>query len=126
MCIRDRTAVGLYDRRGKLLRESTTAADGTFSFFGIPFGDYELRAKAQGRTESKQRVQASSSSTSEVELFCVANNAVSVIVEQREIAQPTRAVGSVSTLSRETLKSVSYTHLDVYKRQVFEGFSRRD
>ena len=98
--------VGLYDRHGKLLRESTTATDGTFSFFGIPFGEYELRAKAQGRTESKQRVQASSSSTSEVELFCVADNAVSVIVEQREVAPPSRAVGSISTLGRETLKSL--------------------
>lgn len=97
-------AVGLYDRRGHLLRELRTQADGSFAFVGIPFGDYEVRASAPGRTESRQRVQASSQSTTEVELFCVAQGAVSVIVEERELPTPSRAAGSVQTLSKESLK----------------------
>lgn len=98
--------VGLYDRRGRLLRELRTQEDGTFAFVGIPFGEYEVRAKAEGRTESRQRVQAGSQSSAEVELFCVAQSAVSVIVEERELPQPSRAAGSVQTLGKEALKAL--------------------
>jgi len=98
--------VELYDRRGKLLRETRTTADGSFSFPGVPFGEYDVKAKAPGRAETKQRVLASSSAIAEVELFCVAKHAVAVIVEQREVTPPTRAVGSVIALSRETLKAL--------------------
>jgi hypothetical protein len=98
--------VGLYDRRGQLIRQTTTTPEGSFSFAEIPFGDYEVRAKATDRTESKQRIQASSAATTVVELFCVSAGAVAVILEEREVAQPSRAVGSITTLSRETLKAL--------------------
>ncbi len=98
--------VGLYDRRGQLIRQTTTTPEGSFSFAEIPFGDYEVRAKATDRTESKQRIQASSAATTVVELFCVSSGAVAVILEEREVAQPSRAVGSITTLSRETLKAL--------------------
>ncbi len=98
--------VQLVDRRGKLLRKTTTDGQGQFSFASVPFGDYEIRAKGEGRAETRQRVQASSSAATEVELFSVAQNTVEVIVEEREVVPPSRAVGTVTTLTRETLKSL--------------------
>lgn len=98
--------VRLYDRRGRLLRSTTTDAQGQFSFAGVAFGEYEVRAKAEGRAETKQRVQPSSAEAAEVDLFCVAQNTVAVIVEEREAQAPSRAVGTVATLTRETLKAL--------------------
>ncbi|HNF99275.1 MAG TPA: carboxypeptidase-like regulatory domain-containing protein, partial [Pseudomonadota bacterium] len=60
--------VRLYDRRGRLLRSTTTDAQGQFSFAGVAFGEYEVRAKAEGRAETKQRVQPSSAEAAEVDL----------------------------------------------------------
>ena len=98
--------VVLHDSRGRVVREAKTNQDGSFSFLGIPFGDYSVEAKAPGRVEAHQHVQLSSSEISDVELFAVATTEKAVIIEEREIPRPGRTVGSVSTLSREAIKAL--------------------
>ncbi len=98
--------VVLHDYRGHIAFETKTAADGSFVFSGIPFGEYSVEATAPGRTEAHQHVQATSSATIEVELYCVKATEKSIIVEERELAPPLRTSGSVSTLGRERLKNL--------------------
>lgn len=99
-------SVVLHDTQGRLVRETKTGADGTFLFTGVPFGEYNVETRPPGRTEAHQHVQVGSSEILTVELFCVAATEKAVIVEEREVAKPSRAVGSVSTLTRETLKTL--------------------
>ncbi len=99
-------AIVLHDSRGHLVRELRTAPDGSFVFSGIPFGEYSVEAKAPGRTEAHQHVQATSSEVLDVELYCVAATEKEVIIEERETPRPSRAAGSVATVTRETLKTL--------------------
>jgi hypothetical protein len=71
--------------------------------------DYEVRAKGPPIAPSpKQRIQASSAATTVVELFlCQCRRRCGDLGRARKWAQPSRAVGSITTLSREALKSAS-------------------
>jgi hypothetical protein len=99
-------AIVLHDSRGRVVGKLRTGADGSFAFSGIPFGEYSVEATAAGRTEAHQHVQASSSEVIDVELYCVAATEKAVIVEEREQARPSRAAGSLTTVTREILKTL--------------------
>ncbi len=96
----------LHDSLGSVVRRVSTDSQGSFAITGIPFGEYSVEATMAGRTEAHRHVQATSSETIEVELYCVAVSEKSVIVETRELAPPSRATGSLSTLGREQLKAL--------------------
>jgi len=98
--------VVLHDTQGRVVREAKTDPDGAFLFTGVPFGEYNVETRPPGRTEAHQHVQVGSSEVLTVDLYCVAATEKAVIVEEREVAKPSRAVGSVSTITRDTLKTL--------------------
>lgn len=96
----------LHDSLGRAVRKARTDREGNFVFTGIPFGEYSVEATFPGRTEAHRHVQATSSEIIDVELYCVASSEKAVIVEERELPSPSRAAGSLQTISREQLKAM--------------------
>lgn len=96
----------LHDVRGAAVAHATTAADGTFAFGGISFGDYTVEASAPGKTDAHQHVQVASSDVASVELYCVAIKNSYKIVEHDAVPLPSRATGSVATINRAKLQSL--------------------
>ncbi len=98
--------VVLHDARGAKVGQARTAEDGSFTFSGVPFGDYTVEANAPGRVEGHEHVQISSTEAAQVEIYCVSQESNSVIIEEPDVAAPQRSVGSVATLSRRALKEL--------------------
>lgn len=95
--------VVLHDASGKTVASTTTAADGTFSFPAIPFGDYTVEATLAGLVEDHQHVQIGSSELKSLELTLVSENEVIEVTESWAVPEPSKATGSVSTVDRQQL-----------------------
>ncbi len=97
----------LHDAHGTTVRSAITDGAGAFSLSGIPFGDYTVEAHAKGKLEDHRHITVTSAAPTHVELYCLAPQAVTNVVEESAgVPLPSRATGSVSTLSRETLKTL--------------------
>jgi len=96
--------VTLRSSRGEVVQEVQTGADGSFTFTGVPLNEYVLDAKVAGHLPGHQHLRVGSGEVATAELYCARPGARAIIVEEAGIAAPSRAAGSVSTLSREALK----------------------
>ena len=99
-------AVLLHDSRGATVASTATAADGTFVFNAIPFGDYTVEATSPGTSGDHRHIQVTSSEVALLDLYCLAAQEEFHIVEEVNVAPPARATGSVTTLGREMLQSL--------------------
>lgn len=95
--------VVLHDASGRTVASTTTAADGTFKFPPIPFGDYTVEATLAGLVEDHQHVQLGSSEVKTLELTLVSESEVIEMTEEWAVAEPSKATGSVSTVDRQQL-----------------------
>ena len=98
--------VVLHGASGATVGTVTTGADGTFSFPGIPFGDYTVEASSPNKTGTHQHLQVTGSDVAEVELYCVAMKNTYHIEEHDEVPPPPRVTSSVSTMNRQQLQSL--------------------
>ena len=96
--------VTLRDSRGEIAREEKSAPDGTFTMAGLALGEYDIEAKADGHITAHQHLRVGSGEAATAELYCARPDARAIIVEEARVAPPTKASGSVSTLTRESLK----------------------
>ena len=96
--------VVLHDAGGRTVARAVTGADGKFTFPGVPFGDYTVEAAAPGLLGDHQHLQLGSSQVATIELVLVTTSEVVQITETWDVAVPTRATGSVSTVSRQRLQ----------------------
>ncbi len=95
--------VVLHDASGKTVAQTTTGADGAFTFPGVAFGDYTVEASAPGLVSDHQHVQIGSSEVKSLELTLVNESEVIAISEDWSVPEPTTATGSVSTVDRRQL-----------------------
>ncbi len=95
--------VVLHDASGKTFASTTTRADGTFSFPGVPFGDYTVEATSPGLVEDHQHLQIASSELKTLELTLVSESEVIEVSEDWAVPEPSKATGSVSTVDRQQL-----------------------
>jgi outer membrane cobalamin receptor len=95
--------VVLHDASGKTVASTTTGADGTFKFPGVPFGDYTVEASSPGLVEDHQHVQIASSEVKTLELTLVSESEVIEMSEDWAVPEPSKATGSVSTVDRQQL-----------------------
>ncbi len=96
--------VTLRSSRGEVVRQEQSGADGSFTFTGVPLGEYVVDAKVAGHLPGHQHLRVGSAEVATAELYCARPDARAIIVEEAGVAVPSRAAGSVSTLTREALK----------------------
>ncbi len=95
--------VVLHDSAGNTVAKKVTGADGTFSFPGIPFGDYTVEATAPGLVGDHQHLQISSSQVAAIELTLVQGEEIIQIHEDWAVPPPPPVSGSVATVTRQQL-----------------------
>lgn len=95
--------VVLHDASGKTVAQTQTAADGSFTFAGVPFGDYTVEATSPGLVADHQHLQIGSSQVAKVELTLVDSEEVITISEDWSVPAPSTATGSVTTVGRQQL-----------------------
>jgi outer membrane cobalamin receptor len=98
--------VVLHDTAGRTVATVLTGPDGRFKFPGVALGDYTVEASLPGLVPEHQHVQLASSQVTDLELVLVNEGEVVTIQEDWAVPQPTRATGSVSAISRQTLKEL--------------------
>jgi hypothetical protein len=98
--------VVLHDPEGKTIAKMVTGADGKFTFPGVPLGDYTVEASLGGLIPDHQHLVITSSSVESVELVLVANDEVVTIEEDWSVPAPTKASGSVATVTRQALQEL--------------------
>ncbi|HEX3482435.1 MAG TPA: TonB-dependent receptor [Kofleriaceae bacterium] len=96
----------LHDTAGRTVAKTVTGPDGRFAFPGVPFGDYTIEASLPGLVPEHQHLQLASSQVANVELVLVNTGEVVTIHEDWAVPEPTRATGSVSAVSRQTLQEL--------------------
>jgi outer membrane receptor for ferrienterochelin and colicin len=101
--------VVLHDSSGHTIAKTVTAAGGTFTFTGVPFGDYTVEASAPGLVGDHQHLQISASQVERVELVLVDSEEIVTIEENWAVPPPAKASGSVATMTRETLQELPGT-----------------
>jgi outer membrane cobalamin receptor len=99
----DGATVVLHDPAGATVAKTTTGKDGTFTFNGVPFGDYTVEASAPGLVGDHQHLQLSSAQVASVELVLVNSEEVVTIHEDWAVPPPPPVTGSVSTVTRQML-----------------------
>lgn len=98
--------VVLHDTAGRTIAKTATGPDGRFAFPGVPFGDYTVEASLPGLVPEHQHLQLASSQIADIELVLVNAGEVVSIREDWAVPEPTRATGSVSSVSRQTLEEL--------------------
>lgn len=96
----------VHDASGNIVAKAVTGPDGKFKFAALPLGDYTVEASYPGLVGDHQHLQLTSSQLAPVELQLVDGNEVISVNETWDVAAPTRATGSVVTLSRQALQEL--------------------
>src|SRR5262249_33525394 len=97
-------AVVLHDPSGKTVAQAVTDDAGRFTLAGIPNGDYTVEASAPGLVGDHQHLQLTGARVDAVERVLVSSEEVVSIQEDWAVPAPTKATGSVQTLTRQTLQ----------------------
>ncbi len=95
--------VVIHDAQGNTVAKEVTGADGSFSFAGVPFGDYTVEASAPGLVGDHQHLQIGSNQVANLELTLVSSEEVITVDEDWAVPPPPKATGSVATMTRQTL-----------------------
>ena len=96
----------VHDTTGTTVAKGVTGADGRFKFPGIPLGDYTVEASSPGLIGDHQHIQLSAGQIADVELTLVNTEEVITMVDDYAVPEPTKATGSVETITRQTLKEL--------------------
>ncbi len=95
--------VVVHDAAGATIASGTTGPDGHFKFTGVPLGDYTVEATSPGLIGDHQHIQLSSGQIANVELTLVNTEEVITMTEDYAVPEPTKATGSVATITRQKL-----------------------
>ena len=98
--------VVVHDAAGATIAKGVTGPDGRFKFDGVPLGDYTVEASSPGLIGDHQHLQLASSQIANVELTLVNSEETISISEDWAVAEPTKATGSVATMTRQTLQEL--------------------
>ena len=96
----------VHDASGQTVAKGTTGPDGKFSFPGITLGDYTVEASSPGLIGDHQHIQLSAGQIANVELTLVNTEEVISMTEDYSVPEPTKATGSVQTITRQKLQEL--------------------